>query len=186
MTDLYAICFICTHDLAHLVSEDQAVDVGRGVASQLYRWVGFGAMVDLIDSEEVADAVLIFLALDVLPSDEQIVGPLADEVRADLHRRTGLDFAVTAAYGPYDEMRGPVVSFVAPDSGDAAGGDVLSIEGARFLGITSVKFDGVDAASFSVIDSTAMTVTTPAHAAGAVDLDVTNDIGTATVTFTYV
>ncbi|QDM27463.1 phospholipase [Tardiphaga sp. vice304] len=49
-----------------------------------------------------------------------------------------------------------------------------------FTGATSVTFGGTAATSFTVGSATSITATTPAHAAGAVDITVTTPGGTAT------
>ncbi len=76
----------------------------------------------------------------------------------------------------------PAVTGVSPTAGSTAGGDVITITGSNFIGITAVHVGGVLATSFSVVSATQITATTPAHAAGTVDVRVTNAGATSAVT----
>jgi hypothetical protein len=81
----------------------------------------------------------------------------------------------------------PTVTSILPTSGSIAGGTVVTITGTGFLTNATVKFGGVAATNVSVT-STSITATAPAHAAGKVDVLVTNtDSQSATLTqgFTY-
>ncbi|WP_308492505.1 IPT/TIG domain-containing protein [Microbacterium terrisoli] len=81
----------------------------------------------------------------------------------------------------------PVISSLTPTSGPTAGGTVVTITGTGFTGATGVTFDGAPGTSFTVDSDTQITVTTPAHAAGAVDVVVQSPNGdSAPGTFTYV
>ena len=66
------------------------------------------------------------------------------------------------------------VTSVAPNSGTTAGGASATVNGTNFFAGLSVKFGGT-ATTVTNITSTTITVTTPAHAAGLVDVTVTND-----------
>jgi hypothetical protein len=80
----------------------------------------------------------------------------------------------------------PTIASVVPSSGSTAGGTTVVITGANFSSGAKVSFGGTDATA-SVTSSTTITVVTPAHAAGTVNLVVTNsDSQIATSTFTYV
>ena len=61
---------------------------------------------------------------------------------------------------------------VSPDSGKAAGGTRVTITGTNFLYIDSVTFDDVPGTKVEVVSSTKLRVTTPAHAAGTVAVQV--------------
>ena len=78
---------------------------------------------------------------------------------------------------------------VSPNTGPIAGGTSVTITGTNFTGATAVSFGGTAAAGFSVVSATSITATSPAHAAGAVDVTVTTPSGTsatsASDTFTY-
>lgn len=68
----------------------------------------------------------------------------------------------------------PDVISVNPTSGSTAGGTSVTISGTDFQTGATVTFGGTAATGVSVPNSTAITCTTPAHAAGAADLVVQN------------
>lgn len=77
---------------------------------------------------------------------------------------------------------------VVPNVGPTGGGTAVTISGTLFFDPVSVLFGGSAGTSVTRVNSTTITCTTPAHAAGAVNVVVTNgDGGTATKTngFTY-
>jgi hypothetical protein len=65
------------------------------------------------------------------------------------------------------------VSGVSPTSGPTAGGTLVTITGHEFTGASAVNFGSIPAASFAVINDTTITATSPAEAAGTVDISVT-------------
>ena len=69
---------------------------------------------------------------------------------------------------------------MSPNAGSTAGGQAVTITGTTFGGVTAVKF-GTTTASFTLVDPTHIKVTSPAHAAGTVDVKVTNVKGTSAV-----
>jgi hypothetical protein len=81
----------------------------------------------------------------------------------------------------------PAISSVNPTSGSPAGGTSVVLTGSNFTGATVVTLGGAAATSFIVDSATQITVVTPAHAAGAVDVVVTTSNGSATAVdgFTY-
>ena len=81
----------------------------------------------------------------------------------------------------------PTVSTVAPATGAAAGGTAVTISGTNLTGATWVMFGGTNGTAFSVVNATTITVTTPAHAAGAVSVVVLHPTGNVTKAngFTY-
>ena len=86
-------------------------------------------------------------------------------------------------------VSGPSISGVSPSSGPAPGGTSVTITGGNFGGPgTTATFGGVPA-TVTGGSFTTLTVTTPAHAAGAVAVTVTNPDGqsaTSANAFTYV
>lgn len=83
----------------------------------------------------------------------------------------------------------PVITSVDPDSGTDDGGTSVTITGTGFLSGATVTFGGDSATGVTVVSSTTITCTTPAHAAGDVDVVVTNtDSQSDTLTdgYTYV
>ena len=76
----------------------------------------------------------------------------------------------------------PLAERVSPPSGLAAGGLAVSVHGSGLTGSTGVTFGGTAGTAFSVVSDAQINVTTPAHAAGAVNVVVANPRGNATVT----
>jgi len=83
----------------------------------------------------------------------------------------------------------PQINSINPTSGPTTGGTVVTITGVNFNGQATVKFDTTLITNYSVTSSTSITATSPPHAAGAVNVVVTNPDGqssTLTNAFTYV
>ncbi len=82
----------------------------------------------------------------------------------------------------------PTVTLVAPATGTSGGGTSVTITGTNLTGATAVTIGGTAATNVTVVNATMITATTPAHAAGTVDVAVTTTGGTGTGTnlFTYV
>jgi hypothetical protein len=79
------------------------------------------------------------------------------------------------------------VTSVSPTSGSTAGGTLISISGTGFKSGATATFGGA-AATVTAVSTVSITAFTPAHAAGAVDVVVTNTDGTAgtrAAAFTY-
>ncbi|HKP11437.1 MAG TPA: IPT/TIG domain-containing protein, partial [Blastocatellia bacterium] len=82
----------------------------------------------------------------------------------------------------------PNVSGITPNAGPTSGGMSVTITGANFVSGASVTIGGAAATNVAVSNGTTITATTPAHAAGAADVTVTNPdnrSGTLTGGFTY-
>ena len=71
----------------------------------------------------------------------------------------------------------PTVSSITPNSGTSNGGDGVTIAGTGFLSGATVKLGGTAATNVTVVNGTSITATTSAHAAGAVNVVVTNTDG---------
>lgn len=112
------------------------------------------------------------------------VTPAQDLTLASNREDPGEAFDFDAG-GVNDEA--PVLDSVSPANGAAAGGDAVTLTGSQFEGVTGVTFGGVAATSVEVVSDTEVTCVAPAHAAGAVDVVVTNPVGSDTLTggFTY-
>ena len=82
----------------------------------------------------------------------------------------------------------PTITAISPNSGPTSGGTAVTITGTNFLSGATVTFGGTAATNVTVVSGTSITATTPAHAAGAVNVVVTDSGGSATVVngFTYV
>ena len=74
----------------------------------------------------------------------------------------------------------PTVTGVSPNQGPTAGGTLVQVTGSGFCNsTTSVKFGATSASNINVMGDTLLSATSPAHAAGAVDVTVTNAAGTS-------
>lgn len=74
----------------------------------------------------------------------------------------------------------PGVKAVAPATGSAAGGGRVTITGSHFARGITVSFGKSRGSSVHLVSSTKLLVTSPAHAAGAVDVTVHTAAGTST------
>jgi hypothetical protein len=82
----------------------------------------------------------------------------------------------------------PTFTSIAPAAGPTAGSTPVTITGTNLTGATGVTFGGTPATGITVVNVNTITATTPAHAAGTVNVVVTTPGGTATGTnvYTYV
>ena len=82
----------------------------------------------------------------------------------------------------------PLIASLNPDTGGIAGGQTVTILGAFLTGVTSVKFGDVPAKSFKVDSASQLSVVTPAHPVGVVDVVLTSTTGVDTLAngFTFV
>ena len=86
----------------------------------------------------------------------------------------------------YGTNPAPTVSAISPTSGTTGGGTPVTITGTGFLTGATVSLGGTAATGVTVVSSTSITATTAAHAAGAVNVVVTNtDAKTGTLTNGY-
>ena len=66
---------------------------------------------------------------------------------------------------------------IAPNNGTPAGGTSVTVTGTSFLPGATLSLGGTPATGLTVVSATSITATTPAHAAGAVNVAVTNPDG---------
>ena len=71
----------------------------------------------------------------------------------------------------------PTLTSVSPSTGPSAGGTAVTLTGSRLTGTTGVDFGGMPVTSVTVNSDTSLTVTTPAHIGGAVDVSVNTPAG---------
>jgi hypothetical protein len=102
---------------------------------------------------------------------------------------TGTSATTTADQFTYTTASVPSLTSVSPASGNTAGGEVVTVNGAHFSGATAVSFGGTAATNFTVVSDSTLIVTAPAEAAGTVDITVTTPSGTSGMSsadhFTY-
>ncbi|MGO9456559.1 MAG: IPT/TIG domain-containing protein [Acidimicrobiales bacterium] len=83
----------------------------------------------------------------------------------------------------------PTISSVAPKTGPSTGGTRVTITGTDFTGVTEVSFGTVPATNSQIVatGTTKLSVVTPAHTPGTVNVSITTTHGDATDTgaFTY-
>ncbi len=79
----------------------------------------------------------------------------------------------------------PAISAVTPNAGSTAGASPVTITGANFVAPATVTIGGSAATGVSVASSTTITATTPAHAAGIVNVVVLSNGLTATLASGY-
>lgn len=82
-------------------------------------------------------------------------------------------------------LAAPEVSTVAPNTGGVGGTTVVTISGDNLSDVTGVTFGGTAATGLQIVDDQTIRVTAPAHAAGAVNVVVTDPDGSATKTNGY-
>jgi hypothetical protein len=112
-------------------------------------------------------------------STPPVPGPLPTALD-DLDHLLLIDTTVappTSSCTPYPMP--PYITLIAPITGAAAGGTAVTITGVGFTGATAVNFGATPGTAFSVVSDTSITVTSPAHAAGAVDVTVVKSGGNA-------
>ncbi|PYX77052.1 MAG: hypothetical protein DMG72_03250 [Acidobacteria bacterium] len=112
------------------------------------------------------------------------------------HAAGAVDVVVTNSDGQSGTLTGgytytnpaPTVSAISPSSGTSSGGTAVTVTGTGFAAGATVSLGGTAATNVTVVSSTSLTATTAAHAAGAVDVVVTNSdgqSGTLTGGYTY-
>ncbi|MGA8115261.1 MAG: IPT/TIG domain-containing protein [Actinocatenispora sp.] len=84
----------------------------------------------------------------------------------------------------YTYVDAPTIDTLSPTSGPASGGTSVTISGTALTTTGSVTFDGTPA-PFTVLNDSSVTAVTPPGAAGAVDVVVGTDGGSATATDAY-
>lgn len=97
--------------------------------------------------------------------------------------------AISTAPG-LDTPAAPVVYSLSDTGGPIAGGEIVIVSGYGFTGVTGVTVGGTVATDFEVNSPYQLTLITPAHAAGAAMVVVTNPSGSSATgafsTYTYV
>lgn len=74
---------------------------------------------------------------------------------------------------------GPSVRSLSARSGSTSGGTRVVIHGSHFIHVTAVRFGGLSGRAVSVTSSTRLTVLTPTHSAGVVDVRIVTRSGTS-------
>ncbi len=100
---------------------------------------------------------------------------------------TNADHQTAVGAGLFFYEGAPTVASVTPSGGPTAGGTTITLTGTRFLTATGITVGGVACTSLNIISKTSITCVTPAVAAGAADIAVTNGGGPGILAgaFTY-
>jgi hypothetical protein len=102
---------------------------------------------------------------------------------------TNPDSHSSTLYSGFTYLAPPLVTGINPNTGPTAGGTVVTISGTDFVYGATVTIGGLQAQEVNVVSSTTITAKTPPHAAGSVDVTVTNpdsQSGTLYSGFTYI
>ncbi|MEU6585979.1 IPT/TIG domain-containing protein [Nocardia sp. NPDC046763] len=104
----------------------------------------------------------------------------AGTVQVTVTNSDGVSNGVSYTYGA------PVLTSISPTVGATSGGTTVVLNGTGLATVSAVSFGGTPAASFTVLSDSQISAVTPAHAAGAVSVTVTNAFGTSnSVSFTF-
>ena len=101
---------------------------------------------------------------------------------------TNIDSQSASASNAYTYMVAPSVTSVSLNAGPLAGGTAVTITGTGFVTGITATFGDVACTTPTFVNSTSMTCITPAYAAGAVTVAVTNtdtQIGSTAAAYTY-
>jgi hypothetical protein len=90
----------------------------------------------------------------------------------------GLTLTAQCGYG-YGYGTSPAVDAISPTMGSTAGATTVTLTGCGFTGATSVHFGATASTNFTFNSDTKITATSPAHAAGVVNVSVTTPLGTS-------
>ncbi|MBL7664725.1 MAG: IPT/TIG domain-containing protein [Bacteriovoracaceae bacterium] len=111
------------------------------------------------------------------------------------HAAANVDIIVTntdtqngTGVGLFTYQAAPTVTSVAPNAGALAGGTAVTITGTGFIAGATVSFAGAACTGITVVGPTTITCTTGAHAAGLINVNVTNvdtQAGTGVGVYTY-
>lgn len=117
--------------------------------------------------EAATDVVVRSTAKIVATVPARHDGPVYVTVASGDHGTSGHTDAARYRY-----VAPPTVTAVGPRRGPAAGGRKIRLTGTGFVDVVRVRFGGVRVVPNRVIGSTRIWLTTPAHAAGTVDITV--------------
>lgn len=158
-------------------------DVAGGTVVRLVG-TGFGAQMTVTFDGATSPAVTLVSATEL-----DVVAPPHAPGAVDVVVTTSAGVSATLTGGFTYTRAAPTVVAIAPATGPVAGGELVTITGTGFAAGATVTFDGAAATGVELGSSTLLRAVAPAHAAGAVDVKVTNDDGqSATLAggFTYV
>lgn len=162
-----------------LTAVSSAIGPSRGGRKLALTGTGFGAAT--VTFGGVAATVTAHTATEL-----DVIEPAHAAGAADIVVTNGDGQSATLAAGyTFADVAPPVLDRLTTTTGPAAGGQYVTIELGDLVGLTpTVQFGGVPATVVST-GPTFISVKTPAHAAGAVDVTVTDSGQTATLAGAY-
>jgi hypothetical protein len=125
------------------------------------------------------------------PTSVTVYSPAHAAATVDVQAVTqfGTSAVVAADHFVYGPPPPPAVISVSPAAGTTRGGTQVTVTGANFLSVTAVTFGGRPG-SILTVNPTWLSVLSPSHSAGAIDVQVVSQFGTSPATaadlFTYV
>jgi hypothetical protein len=143
--------------------------VGAGLALLFYLIIRGGFAPQSVPTQGTIDSYAALAAL---------VGMFSQQALAKLKQIAESVFT-TADKGKDQATSATVLKLAAlkPTSGPTAGGTVVTLTGTGFSDRIEARFGGTPATNLKRMGDTQMQATTPAHAAGAVDVEVSNNAG---------
>jgi hypothetical protein len=156
------------------------------IAGTGFAGAGYVANVVTIDGVQCTSAVTVDDATITCVSPAALVG--AGNKNVVVTNQNGTD---TKPLGWAHTGLAPDITSVDPATGSTAGAEAVIVNGTNFAqigaGATTITFGGDAATGIVVLSNTQIACNTPAHAAGAVNVVVTNTYGTDTLVggFTY-
>ena len=121
----------------------------------------------------------VYSATYTVISSTQIsaTSPAAPAGTVDLTVTTPSGTSATSAADHFSYEAGPSVSALSPLAGPLSGGTTVAVTGTGFSGASAVDFGVLAASAYTVASATQLSATSPAQAAGTVDLTVTTPSG---------
>ena len=89
--------------------------------------------------------------------------------------------SVTSVADQFTYFAITTVTSISPTTGLVAGGNTVTVTGTGFTGATAVNFGSTPGTGLTVNSDTQITITSPAHATGIVDVTVTTASGTSAI-----
>jgi hypothetical protein len=129
---------------------------------------GFRAGATVTFGGAAATAVVIGSATSITCTTPAHAAGLIDVVVTNSDAKSG------TKTGGYEYAAAPTLAALSPTSGPIAGGTVVTLTGTGLRAGATVSFGGVAATAVNVASATSATCTAPAHAAGTVDVVLTN------------
>jgi hypothetical protein len=114
------------------------------------------------------------------PTSLQVVSPAHQAQLVHINVVTTAGTSRTVSEDRFRFLPGvPQVTHLAPSSGPTSGATRVTVTGDDFESVSSVTFGGVPGTDVTVLSLTELEVTTPAHVAGTVPVEVTTPVGTS-------